>query len=402
MSEPRDQRRWADLSALNAGDSASTTIRINAELIRATAQLTGDDNAIHVDRDAARLIGQSRPLAHGMILIGAVSRLIGTELPGHGSVWFKNDIEFLSPLYDGDEVTVTLTVAHISPATRVVVLDVGGRTATGGEVMQGRVKVRVPEIVAIEESSAMQDNERVTIVTGASRGVGQAIAEALAATGGRVVIAYRADHEAARSTVASVEQRGGQAVAVAADIAGADGPGAIVDAADRAFGRIDAIVHCATPHIDRKPFLDTPADEFRAFFDTYVIGLTELVRLTAPGMKERRHGRIVAILSSAIVEVPPKLSAYTTAKHALLGLCRSLAVELGPWNITVNAVSPSLVIGRHADDLGAAGREAIARKTPLRRLAQADDVAQSVKFLLSDKAAFVSGANLPVTGGLLF
>jgi NAD(P)-dependent dehydrogenase (short-subunit alcohol dehydrogenase family) len=137
-------------------------------------------------------------------------------------------------------------------------------------------------------------------------------------------------------------------------------------------------------------------------FDTYVIALADLARLTAPGMKERRHGRIVAILSSAIAEAPPKLAAYTTAKHAVLGLCRSLAVELGPWDITVNAVSPSLVIGRHADELGAAGREAVARRTPLRRLAESGDVAGSVRFLLSDEAKFISGANLPVTGGLLF
>jgi NAD(P)-dependent dehydrogenase (short-subunit alcohol dehydrogenase family) len=119
-------------------------------------------------------------------------------------------------------------------------------------------------------------------------------------------------------------------------------------------------------------------------------------------MKERRSGRIIGVLTSALAEVPHKLAAYITGKQALYGLCRALAVELGPWNITVNTVSPSLIVGRHADDLGMAARELMTRKTPLRRLPQAREVAHSVRFLLSDEAAFVSGANLPVTGGILF
>ncbi|MGQ0732063.1 MAG: SDR family oxidoreductase [Acidobacteriota bacterium] len=398
---PRGQR-WARLDEMKVGDRRSTVVRIDADVIRGMAELTGDENALHVDPAAARRIGQSRPLAHGMVLLGAVSRVIGTELPGHGSVWFKNEIEFLSPCYEGDEVTLTLAVTHVSLVTRVVVLGVSGQTAAGVEVIGGRVQVRLPEIVAHERSTDMEDQERVTIVTGGSRGIGRAIVEALAGPHSRVVVTYRQDEASAKTAVAAVEQRAGQAVAVAADLAHPAGARQVIDAAQAAYGRVDAIVHCATPPIVRTPFLDTTAEDFRALFDTYVIGLSELARLAAPGMKDRRRGRIVALLSSAVAEVPPKLSAYTTAKHALLGLCRSLAVELGPWNVTVNAVTPSLVVGRHADDLGAAAREGVARKTPLRRLADADDVARSVRFLLSDDASFVSGVNLPVTGGLVF
>jgi 3-oxoacyl-[acyl-carrier protein] reductase len=181
-----------------------------------------------------------------------------------------------------------------------------------------------------------------------------------------------------------------------------DGARALFEGASQTFGRIDAIVHAASPAVTYAPFADTSAETFRSYFDTYVVGLAELARLAAPGMKEREYGRIVTILSSAIAEVPQKLSAYVTAKHAALGLCRSLAVELGPWHITVNAVSPSMVIGHHTDNVGSAAREIMARKTPLRRLAEAEDVAGAVRFLISQDGAFVSGANLPVTGGILF
>jgi NAD(P)-dependent dehydrogenase (short-subunit alcohol dehydrogenase family) len=125
------------------------------------------------------------------------------------------------------------------------------------------------------------------------------------------------------------------------------------------------------------------------------------VSRAAPGMKERRYGRIVAVSSSATAEVPAKFAAYVTAKHALLGLCRAQAVELGPWNITVNTVSPSMLISDFSDEAGLAAREIVARRTPLRRLGDADEVAQAIAFLVSEDAGFVSGANLPVTGGIL-
>jgi 3-oxoacyl-[acyl-carrier protein] reductase len=117
-------------------------------------------------------------------------------------------------------------------------------------------------------------------------------------------------------------------------------------------------------------------------------------------MQERRFGRIIAVLSSAMAEMPPKLGAYIASKYALYGLCRSLAIELGPANVTVNCVSPGMMVSEYADRAGLAAREIVMRKTPLRRLGDPADVANVVTFLASDAAAFVSGANVPVTGGI--
>jgi NAD(P)-dependent dehydrogenase (short-subunit alcohol dehydrogenase family) len=117
-------------------------------------------------------------------------------------------------------------------------------------------------------------------------------------------------------------------------------------------------------------------------------------------MKDRQFGRIVGILSSAISEVPTKMAAYITGKQALLGFCRALAVELGPWNISVNTVSPSMIVSEYSDQAGVGAREAMTRKTPLRRLGHADDVARAIVFLVGQDGSFVSGANLPVTGGV--
>lgn len=387
-----------DLESLAVGTAASLSEVVTQERIAATAQLTRDDNPIHTDAEQARLFGHSRPIAHGVILLGIVSRLIGTRLPGPGSVWFDSQMEFLAPVHGGEEVRITVRVAHVSHATRVVVLDVDGTKDGSVRVLRGRAKVRVPAPLP-EGVPTMSDENNVAVVTGGSRGVGRAVAERLAADGWRVAVNYRTDRAGAEGCVEAIRAAGGTAAAIDADVA--RDAQRLFGQSVETFGRVDAIVHCASPAVVRKAAVNTSSDDLRCYFDTYVVALHELAQLALPAMKDRKFGRIVAVLSSAIAEVPPNLSAYTVGKAALLALCRSLAVEYGPFNVRVNTVSPSLIAGANTDALGPAVREGVARRTPLRRLAEVDDVARAIAFLLGDEASFISGANVPVTGGLV-
>jgi 3-oxoacyl-[acyl-carrier protein] reductase len=390
---------WADLARLAVGDEARVTATITRELIEATAQLTGDDNPLHLDTQAARRFGQSRPIAHGQILIGLVSRLIGTELPGPGSVWFESQWRFLTPIYADDVVTVTARVAQVSTGSRVVVLDVAATNQHGTEVLRGQAKVRVPEAVR-EADTGMKATERVAVVTGGGRGLGRAVALALADHGVSVVVSYKSDQSAADETVEALRAKGVRAIAVAGAV-GTTGVGReLVQAAEREFGRVDIIVHGATPPIEHRPWNELTDRDFRTFFDTYVLGLHELVSAAVPGMQQRKFGRIIAVLTSAMAEMPPKLAAYVAGKYALYGLCRSLAVELGPSNVTVNCVSPGMLVSEYADRAGIAAREIVARRTPLRRLGDPAEVANVIAFLAGDGGAFVSGGNIPVTGGV--
>jgi 3-oxoacyl-[acyl-carrier protein] reductase len=391
---------WASIESVSVGQQASIRQRITPDLVRATAEVTGDFNPLHVDGSAAAVAGQSRPVAHGVILLGMISRLIGMELPGPGSVWFENDVQFLAPVYPDDEVEITATVARVSIATSVVELELEGRKQSGAPVLQGRARVRVSGVMT-NPTEQVDQREYVALVTGASRGVGRTIAEALGRRGMRVVVNYRTDRNGAEETVAALQQLGCEATAVAADVSDPSGARTLYETIATKHDRLDMIVHNATPPIVPRNYLETSLEEFRAFFDTYVIGFHELIRLAAPGMKERKFGRIVGILSSYTAEVPAKFAAYITGKNAMLGFCRALAVELGPWNITVNTVSPSMLLGRRTDELGMAAREVISRKTPLRRLGQPADVGPIVAFLAGPEAAFISGANIPVTGGIL-
>ncbi|MGH7830897.1 MAG: SDR family NAD(P)-dependent oxidoreductase, partial [Candidatus Binatia bacterium] len=200
--------------------------------------------------------------------------------------------------------------------------------------------------------------------------------------------------------VSEIETLGGQARAVKADVGVPSEVQALYDQAVAAFGKVDVVVNNATPTIKRKALLETTAAEFIEYFNTYVLGAFELTRLAAPGMRERGFGRVINVLTSAISEVPPKMGAYIAAKSALYGLTRSMAVEFGPWGINVNMVSPSVVIGNHTDEMGVSAQELMARKVPLRRLGEPEEVADLVLFLISGASSYISGANIPITGGV--
>jgi 3-oxoacyl-[acyl-carrier protein] reductase len=263
----------------------------------------------------------------------------------------------------------------------------------------GQVKVRVPQTVAQAERS-MITSERVAVVTGGSRGLGRAIAESLADAGVSVALSYGSNDAAATAAADAIRAKGVRAMAIGGALGQPGVAAGAIRRVEEALGRVDIIVHAATPRIEARPWSDLTAADFHAFFDTYVVGLHELVAAAAPGMHARKFGRIVAVLTSAMSEMPPKLAAYITGKYALHGLCRALAVELGPSNITVNTVSPGLLVSEYADRAGLAAREIVARKTPLRRLGDPADVASIVTMLTSEAGGFVSGANIPVTGGI--
>lgn len=385
---------------LAEGARATCRARITGHAIAGMANLIGDENPIHCDAALARQLGFSRPVAHGLLTLGLISRLIGTRLPGPGSVWFGQEVEFLAPVRAGDEVEASVTITHVSKATGVVILATEAWRLPDTPVLRGRAKVRVARFIP-QARRTMRLSEMVAIVTGSSKGLGAVIARTLARSGLRVVINYAHDEAAAVQVTSEILQTGGRAIAVRADVGNPSQAKRLFEAAVEAFDKVDVLVNNATPPIRPKSLLETSQEELGRYLDVYVRASLELAQQAVPGMRERKFGRIVNVLTSYLSEVPPNMGAYVTAKSALHGLSRAMAVEFGPWGVTVNMVSPSMLIGDQADDLGLAAREAMAGRTPLRRLGEPEEVADLVLFLLGEGSTFISGANIPVTGGTL-
>jgi NAD(P)-dependent dehydrogenase (short-subunit alcohol dehydrogenase family) len=201
----------------------------------------------------------------------------------------------------------------------------------------------------------------------------------------------------AAETRAAIEARGGRALAVQADVARAEQCAALVAEVSAWRGRIDALVHAAGPY-HRIPILDETPEGWREMLASNLDSFFYLSRLVARGMIDRRWGRILGfgIANADRLQAQPRLTAYYLAKVGVLGLVRTLAKELAPHQITVNAISPGFL------DTGAmtpAELAARAAQIPAGHVGTPGDAAHAALYLLSDQAAYVTGANLPVSGG---
>lgn len=246
---------------------------------------------------------------------------------------------------------------------------------------------------------------KVVLVTGASRGIGAAIALAFAARGAAVAVNYLRRHDAAQAVVQACREAGGDAVALAADVTEAAAAEALVQRTVAEFGRLDVLVNNAFAPYAFDPEQRRPIDalawpDFQRQFDGAVGAAFHLCRAALPQLRRDAQGAIVNIVSDLVEDPVVPYPDYATAKSALLGFSRQLAAELGPQGVRVNCVAPGLV---HPTDGSAATRaafrEALAAVTPLRRLARPEDVAGPVLFLASADSGFVTGQVIFVNGG---
>jgi NAD(P)-dependent dehydrogenase (short-subunit alcohol dehydrogenase family) len=243
--------------------------------------------------------------------------------------------------------------------------------------------------------------ERTAIVTGGSRGIGLAIAAALAGAGARVVLAARHadDVEAA---AAKLREGGAQAIGVAANVGKTADIETLVEATEAAFGPADILVNNAATNIHFGPVLDADDAMWLKMVETNLLSAVRLCRAVVPGMRERKRGKIVNVASVAGIQPGVGQGVYGALKAALIQLTKSLAQELGPDNIQVNAIAPGLVRTRFASVLHETPviRAAVERATPLGRIGEPDEIAGAVLYLASPAADFTTGSVLVVDGGM--
>jgi 3-oxoacyl-[acyl-carrier protein] reductase len=240
--------------------------------------------------------------------------------------------------------------------------------------------------------------DKVAIVTGASRGIGRAIALKMADCGAKVVVSARST-EALESLVNEICQKGGEALSVPSDISSSADVERLFDAAVEAFGRVDILVNNAG--ITRDNLLVRMKDaDWDAVLDTNLKGAFLCSRAAAKIMSKQRVGRMINI-SSVVGEMGNAGQAnYCASKAGLIGLTKSVARELSKRNVTVNAVTPGFIVTEMTEGLNDKVKENLLEQIPLGRFGEADDIVSAVLFLASDQAAYITGQVLGVNGGM--
>ncbi len=242
-------------------------------------------------------------------------------------------------------------------------------------------------------------DRRVALVSGASRGLGAAIAERLGSDGFAVAVNYWDERAEVDALVGRIVGGGGQAAAFQADATAESGVTELVTAVAATLGQVDVLVVNATGPQPEIALTDLTWPDVVAQLDFFAKSPLLLTQAVVPGMRERGWGRIVHIGSDATDRALPTLPAYVTAKSAQLGLAAASARTLGPWGITVNTVAPGWIpVERHAG-IGREEREAYVSQIPLGRMGVPADIAAAVAFLASDDSAFITGERIVVNGG---
>ncbi|MEB2278572.1 3-oxoacyl-[acyl-carrier-protein] reductase [Lysinibacillus xylanilyticus] len=241
---------------------------------------------------------------------------------------------------------------------------------------------------------------KVAVVTGASRGIGRAIALKLADEGAKVVVNYSGSQSKAEEVVATIQENGGEAVAVQASVSKTEEVSALMDAAVKTFGSLDILVNNAGITRDNL-LMRMKEDEWDDVLDTNLKGVFLCTKAVTRQMMKQRAGRIINISSIVGVAGNAGQANYVAAKAGVIGLTKTTAKELASRNILVNAIAPGFIETEMTEQLPEDIKQGMLTQIPLAKLGQPEDIAKAVAFLASDDANYMTGQTLHIDGGMV-
>ena len=386
-------------SEINIGDKANLQHQITKEDINKFVELTGDDNKLHINEEYAKTTSFKKPVVHGMLGASFISTIIGTKLPGDGALWFSQTLEFLLPVRVGDELNIVAEVIKKYDSEHIIEIKVEILNQNKQIVTKGISKVKVIEQITEFSNPEPEKKTRTALILGATGGIGAAVCKTLAEEGFHLVIHYNSSLETAENIKLFAESCNVKAITIKANLQNEDEIETMVLKSIRKFENIDVMVNCSAIPIPNIKFENLIWEDYQKQIDMNIKSNFILLKKIVPYMIANKYGKIIH-LGSLVTDKPnADWSHYISAKAALIGFTKSLALELSPKGIRVNMVSPSLVDTDLTANISEKYKLLTASQTPLRKLATVLDVANTIAFLASEKSDFISGENIRVNGG---
>jgi NAD(P)-dependent dehydrogenase (short-subunit alcohol dehydrogenase family) len=249
---------------------------------------------------------------------------------------------------------------------------------------------------AVPKYGLLQD--KVVLITGASRGIGAAAARTFAAEGATIVLAAR-NADAIEKLAETIAERGGTALAVPADVADPTAVERLVQATLERYGRLNAAFNNAGGGPMPRPLAEIAVADFESALRVNVLGIFLCLKYEIAAMLDGGGGSIVNTSSTAGLRAVPGIAGYVASKHAILGLTKTAALDYAAMNIRVNAIAPGTILTERLQELDEARREQISGQIPMGRLGRPEEVAKAAAWLLSDEAAYITGTTFEIDGG---
>jgi 3-oxoacyl-[acyl-carrier protein] reductase len=396
------------------GDKYQESFVISEEVVAKFAEFSQDYNPIHMDGDFAKSHGYARRVAHGIIQLSYISKVIGMDFPGKGAMWTNQTINWLSPVFINDEINVILTIKEYSESVNLLTLITEIFNQNGQKLMTGLAQVKMTTAISVNLQKSIKPSnvvnfekilpqrkildKKVALVTGASRGIGGEIVRKLAQENYAVIVNYKNNKNMADNIANVIISAGGEAISICADMSNEIEVKSMSETILEKWGRCDIVIHGASPAINPIKAEEINYKDVNAYLEIYLKGAISLVNLFSPCMKDNNFGRFIFIGSSYLYGTPPKgMAAYVSAKEALWGYTKALSGEIAHNGITVNMVSPSMAITDLTNNIPARIKEVEAFKNPTKRLVTTADIASQVVHLCSTGSSYINGINLPIT-----
>jgi 3-oxoacyl-[acyl-carrier protein] reductase len=399
--------RYARLEEIATGQTDTFQFQISNEALRDFAKLLAEGAGSSLAFDAPEWRDQF--CLPNLLSILLISTSVGVCLPGAYATFLQFSAESVGEIELGVSYRLMAEVTQLSRSTRIVKKRV--MIAAVGE--DAPVLIRGKAAALVNEPSptmpTMRDlkahaldtglKDKVVLVTGASRGIGETTAKLFALLGAKVIVNYHRGADDASRIVDEIRAAGGEAAAVAADVTNPGAVESMMRAAMEKYGAIHVLVNNAARDYRPIPFLRLVWDEVQKDIEVVAKGAFLCCQQAIPRMIEGGGGKIINISSVAVDNPPPDQTKYVMAKSALVGLTRSLSIEFAARNIQVNLVVPNFVATDLVAHVPEGFRGRIARESPMQRLASPIEVAQAVVFLASSFSSYTTGQKLMVTGG---
>ena len=386
-------------SKINVGDTATITHTITSDDIKKFVDLSGDDNRLHIDNEFASKTSFKKPVAHGMIGASFISTIIGTKIPGDGALWNAQSLEFLLPIRIGDKLKIIATVSKKIDRQNSIELQTDIFNQHRQKVTSGIAKVKIIEDEVASNDQEVTD-EKTILIIGSTGGIGMQTARTLASEGYNLILHYHSNKAQANKLKKELEAlTDKRIIVVKADILKESDVNDMVSELSRYFKKISGFVNASTLHFGNIKLENMEWSDISSQIDINIRSNLNIVKSITPLMQENKYGKIVFMTTQATEQYNSEWLHYITAKSALNGFAKALAVELAPKGIRVNLVSAGMTNTNLISDIPEKVKLITAARTPLGRLAEPQDVADTISYLISEKSDFLTGETVRVNGG---